>query len=80
MSSYRCKGTGEMLPLLLWTDKPQLLNTARIKELARRVALARNFRRCAPSIAAASSRCSASKIHIGLPRAWRQGTRTSLPI
>jgi hypothetical protein len=43
MSAYRCKGQGEMLPLLLWTDKPQLPNAAKIKDLARRMVAGEEF-------------------------------------
>ena len=32
-----------MLPLLLWTDKPQLPNAAKIRELARRMVAGEEF-------------------------------------
>lgn len=41
--AYRCRGQGEYLPLLQWTDKPQLPNTAKIKDLARRMLAGEEF-------------------------------------
>jgi hypothetical protein len=43
MTAYRCKGQGEMLPLLLWMDKPQLPNAAKLKDLARRMVAGEEF-------------------------------------